>query len=185
MSGFARKILSAAAVALALGTIAPAAQAAVVYATSVDTYNQGAGVKGNRKVTANALGIEDGKFLSLGFGGSAIFSFGTLFNPVGAVFEITFGAASKHKESADVFGILNGMAKFLGSIGNASDGTFDFVGVFDQLMFVDTSVRGGGSTDGFDIDAVRVTPATIPLPAGGLLLVGALGGVLALRRRKA
>ena len=32
---------------------------------------------------------------------------------------------------------------------------------------------------------IVTTPATVPVPAGGLLLVGALGGLAALRRRKA
>ncbi|MGV8954169.1 MAG: VPLPA-CTERM sorting domain-containing protein, partial [Cypionkella sp.] len=61
---------------------------------------------------------------------------------------------------------------------------FTFTGVFDSLKVVDTSPKVGGR-DGFDIDSISVTPATIPLPAGGLLLLGALGGVAALRRRKA
>jgi hypothetical protein len=183
MNSFLRKTALGAVMALALA--ATSAQAAVLNATSVDTYNQGTGVAAARAITANALGAPDGKFLSLGLGGSAIFSFGQKFMAKGAVFEITFGKVSNHQESADVYGILNGMMKLLGSISNASNGAFDFVGIFDQLMFVDTSPLGGGSTDGFDIDALNVTPAPIPLPAGGLLLLSAIGGVAMLRRRKA
>lgn len=169
-----------AAVVLAAGS----AQATIVYATTVDTYTQGAGVKGVRSNTANALGTPDGKFLSLGLGGSAIFSFGTKFIAKGAVFEVTWGNVSKHQESADIYGIVGGMAKLLGSISNASDGSFDFAGIFDQLRFVDTSPLGKGSKDGFDIDALNVTPAPVPVPAGGLLLLSAVGGIAMLRRRK-
>lgn len=42
-----------------------------------------------------------------------------------------------------------------------------------------------GPTGGFDVDAITVTPVTaVPLPAAGLLLAGALGGLAALRRRR-
>lgn len=159
-------------------------QAAVVYATNVDAYNPGTGVVGARGDTANALGAVDGKFLSLGLGGSAIFSFGTKFIAKGAVFEVTWGKISKHKEAADIYGIRNGILKMLGSITNASSGTFAFSGIFDKLMFVDTSPFGKGSKDGFDIDALNVTPASVPVPAGGLLLLSAIGGIAMLRRRK-
>ena len=39
-----------------------------------------------------------------------------------------------------------------------------------------------GTGDGFGVDGVRI--ALVPLPAGGLLLLGAIGGLAALRRRK-
>ena len=57
------------------------------------------------------------------------------------------------------------------------------------LLFLDDG--GGGSDDNHDDMVIRLTIvggdgyiAPIPLPAGGLLLIGALGGLAALRRRK-
>lgn len=47
-----------------------------------------------------------------------------------------------------------------------------------KLVFNWTGSRNGA---GFDVEVA----ATVPLPAGGLLLLGALGGIAALRRRKA
>ena len=38
-----------------------------------------------------------------------------------------------------------------------------------------------GPTGGFDVASISVS--AIPLPAGGLLLIGALGGLALLRRR--
>lgn len=48
----------------------------------------------------------------------------------------------------------------------------------------DLSFAGGGSSDSYGgfVDAVNI--AAVPVPAGGLLLLGALGGITALRRRK-
>lgn len=43
---------------------------------------------------------------------------------------------------------------------------------------------GGGNDDDLDDMVIRIDVAPIPLPAGGLLLIGALGGLAALRRRK-
>lgn len=38
------------------------------------------------------------------------------------------------------------------------------------------------SFDGYDVSKVSIAP--VPLPAGGLMLLGGLGGLAALRRRK-
>ena len=160
-----------------------AAQATPVTVAQVDHYIQGSGVSAARAMTSNALGAADGKFLSLGLGGSATFSFGTLFRPVGNIVEVTFGNRIGYGEFVDVFGILKGVSTFLGSISNAMGTTsLSFSGVFDQLKLADTSLKVKGR-DGFDIDSISVTPAAIPLPASGLLLIPALGA-LALRRRR-
>lgn len=185
MKTFARMTGLAAVAALSLGMTAASADAAVLYATSVDVYNQGGPLDDPARAnTNNALGAPDGVFLSLGIGGDATFSFGQKFGSPGSVVEVTFGNTATHVETADIFGIWGGAETLLASVSNAlHGGSFTFTGIFEQLKFVDTSPLGGGSTDGFDIDSVAVS--AVPLPAGGLLLLTALGGVAALRRRKA
>ncbi len=176
-------MLKSLAAAAALALAATGAQAATIHATSVDEYNEGAGIHDPaRRITANALGAPDGKFLSLGLGGDATFSFGVNFGSPGAVFEITYGKRDGHVETADVFGILHGAETFLGAIINDTGiSILTFSGYYEALKVVDTSPVVAGR-DGFDIDSIRVT--AVPLPAGGLLLAGALGGFAALRRRR-
>lgn len=183
MFNIARATGLAAVAALSLGLSAATSEAAVIYATSVDSYNQGAGVVAPRDNTANALGAADGSFLALGLGGDATFSFGQLFGSPSKVIEVTFGLRSNHIEKATVIGILGGVETVIGFIANGvAESVISFTGIFDQLKLVDTSPLGGHSVDGFDIDSISVS--TVPLPAGGLLLAGALGGIAALRRRK-
>ncbi len=184
MSNFLKATGIAAVAAMTLGLTAATADAAVLYATSADAYNEGAGIVDPvRRNTANALGAVDGKFLSLGLGGDATFSFGQKFGSPAAVFEVTLGSVRSHIETADVFGIIGGIETLIGQVTNAiGGGSFAFTGLFTQIKFVDTSPIGGGSTDGFDIDAIKVS--SVPLPAGGLLLLSGLGGIAALRRRR-
>ncbi|MGX0978396.1 hypothetical protein ACSSVY_004136 [Roseovarius sp. MBR-51] len=69
---------------------------------------------------------------------------------------------------------------------------FTFDGIFDTVRLTDLTLAlfGGNpsnlstqaATGGFDVDAISVS--AVPLPAAGFLLVGALGGLAALRRRK-
>lgn len=180
--------------ALSIVATAPASSAAVLYATSVDSITPGTGVVPPRDVAANALGAPDGKFLSLGIGGSAVFSFGRNFQAPGSMIEVTWGNRSRYIETADVFGLAaGGVRTLLGQLINTTNGgviALNFAGVFDQLEVVDTSTdpmdpREARARDGWDIDSISVTPAPIPLPAGGVLLLSALGGVALLRRRKA
>lgn len=183
MNAAIRNVALGVVAALALAVPASQGQAAVVYATDVDSYTPGANVTPDRAKPELALGEADGKFLSLGLGGSAVFEFGTKFNAPATLFEITFGSRVRNLESVDVYGIFDGMTTLLGSLSNTGTGAFSFAGVFTQLLVVDTTTSGSG--DGYEIDAVNVTPAAIPLPAGGLLLLSALGGALVLTRRRA
>jgi hypothetical protein len=171
-----------------LAASAATANAAVIYATSVDSYIQGSdtisgGIDPARLVTSNALGAPDGKFLSLGLGGQLIVSFGRVFTSPGELWEITFGNRSGYLEEVEVYLGLGGMFTFLGNVTNAvAANPFVFAGTFDQIKLIDVS-PDVPDRDGFDVDAIGVSP--IPLPAGGLLLLSALGGALLLRRRAA
>lgn len=171
-------LLAAAAAAL----FAVNAEAATIYATGVTWTNNGTvGSANNRNNPLNALGAPDGKFLAIGLLGTADFTFGQTFTGPGVTYEITFGNRAGYPESANVLAGRNGQFVQVGTVNNQSGAgsVFQFTGVFDTLRLVDTS--GRPSTDGFDVDAVGVS--AVPLPAAGLLLAGALGG-LGLSRRK-
>ena len=79
------------------------ASAATTYATLVD-YNTVGTIAADRKVTSNALGAPDGKFLSLELGGWAVFSFGTSFTGPSVVVEVTNGSRAGYLETAKVYG---------------------------------------------------------------------------------
>ncbi len=183
--------MTCAAAVLATGFAVQGADAATIWATQVDGYTAGTGViPAGRDNPDNALGTPDGQMVALGFGGQLIVSFGQLFQSPGKIFEITFGKTDIHIETAEIFAGVNGIFQSVAMVDNSSaagvaGAVFTFAGIFDQIMIVDTSPMGGGSVNGFDVDAVGVTPAPIPLPAGGLLLVTALGGLALARRRKA
>lgn len=169
---------------------------AITWATSVETTTAGAGFGTDpaRSMTANALGAPDGAFYSPGIGGSITVSFGTQFVEPGAVYEVTLGNPGGWPESADIY-VSNSLADLLGggvvaSVGNAaaaSGATFNFAGVWTYMTLVDTSnpaVSGehvGLVADGFDLDAIGVTP--VPVPASALLLGAALAGLGVARRK--
>ncbi len=188
--------------ALTLGSTV-AASAGTVYATMVDYVQGGGTIASNRTIASNALGAPDSKFLSLGFGGYAVFSFGSAFTSPGNVVEVTFDTTN-YGEYADIYvgnsysGTGNvsdlGSFDFVASVDNvnaqASGGgfTFTFPGTYTYLAILDrTLLRGSGiaigpNGDGFDIDSVSVN--AVPVPAAGILLLGALGGLGVMRRRK-
>ncbi len=182
---------------------ASASMAAVVYASSVDEVNRGtittsAAVDATRDDPMNALGAPDAVVVggilngtySLGIGGDITLGFGQTFNNESevTVFEVTFGSTIDFPESVTVEAVLGGaVVALVGSITNTAaqaGATLSFAGTFDALKFTDTSaiLDGRPLYDGFDLDSVSVSP--VPLPATGLLLLGGLGGIAAMRRRK-
>lgn len=144
-----------------------------------------------------ALAGPDGVFLSLGFGGVAVFDFGELFGASTIdVTEVTFLQFGPHVETADVLVSATfdgdfGLAGFtsIGSVLNSDAqiaATLDDALPFRYVALADTSPIDGGSFDGFDIDYITVTPivAPIPVPPAALLFASALVGTVMLTRRK-
>lgn len=189
---------------------APAAQAATVYATEVvgvggpQASCSVASSSTNRADLCNALGEEDvdgrfaeGGFLSSGNYDSLTFTFDTLFNGPLTIWEVTGGRNLNYVESIK-FTFQNtldvNIADVMGTATNV-DGTPDgrdrweittataAIGPFNQLVISDMS----NTPDGFDIDAVAVNGVDslqpIPLPAGMVLMLTALGGLAVARRR--
>ncbi len=76
---------------------------------------------------------------------------------------------------------------FDGSSEDLADGSFNsfstLLGIDDTTTFY---VRTGEITPPYNLDIiVRYDLAPVPIPAAGFLLIGALGGLAALHRRKA
>lgn len=201
------KALSTILAAGALAVTAGAASAATIYASQVIDAHRSAGnpsctggtaaCKANDRLnTANAVDNNANTFYSLGFGGDLTVGFGgTVFNPTQnlVVTEITFSSGGTtpptdgHFEAVEIFAVLNGtVGKSLGVLYNWGKTSVVADVAFDAIKLVDVTRREFTKTtsyDGFDVSAVAVAP--VPLPAAGLLLLGSLGGLAALRRRNA
>ena len=164
------------------------------YATAV-TYNDDnaaakRGTDNDRANALNALGAGDGKFFEIGLIGDVIFTFGGLIASPGSVIEVTNGNRANYLEEAMIYvGMIGNPSSWMSvspaKIDNQSATTaFTFAGgPFDAVKFVHTGAAQG-STGGFDIDSVRVSLAPVPLPAAGMLLLGALGGLSFMRRKQ-
>ena len=193
-------------IAAAVGTMATATitEAAIVtvgsdvfddgYATSI-TYDTDAlrGTENDRDNPFNALGATDDAFFEIGLGSTVELTFGTRFTSPGNVVEVTFGDPSNFIETALFFVGLAGDAGSFVAINqnpivnqSAQNGVaFTFAGgPFDTLRITDTSQppNDNSTTGGFDIESIRIT--TIPVPASGLLLLSAFGGIAIGRRRR-
>lgn len=188
------------ALGVAFAATSGAANAAVYYADKVIDSNYGTCTASpsvctsfDRKDPTNALGVTDGSFYSLGLGGDLTVGFAkALFTATQKVvtFEITFGSVPKteHFEAVDVYSILGGAETYLGRILNLTGiGQVTSSGPFEYIRLADATedeygAAGTTSSDGFDVDSVKIAP--VPLPAaGGMLLLG-MAGMAALRRRK-
>ena len=171
------------------------------------------GTSASRQDIGNVeLGAGDGDFFSLGlapanfnFGATAAFEIAQPFTGGSTVVEVT-NTPSAHWEAAGVYvgsSLSDLFYKFIsddnvGIVNNGKGGTeaavtsVSFTGTYTWIGFVDKSyeVYGNASAgnltqDGFDIDSFSVNTSEVPLPAAGLLLMGALAGIGAMRRRKA
>lgn len=155
------------------------------FATGI-TYDDAAarGTSNNRGNPLNALGATNGTFFEIGLGSSATFTFGGPFTGDASIVEVTFGSRSNFLETADVFVDAGAGNVFVGSIDNSSaTSTVSFGGgPFNTLTILDTT-QTNLALGGFDIDSVRVNVAAVPVPAAGFLLLSALGGIAAMRRR--
>ncbi|WP_421902326.1 VPLPA-CTERM sorting domain-containing protein [Maridesulfovibrio sp.] len=185
---------------------------ASTFANDVD-YFMGSGLSASsvRANSLNSLGSYDApavdgqniavggnyNFLSLGMGGSAVFSFGSTFTGAVTIYETTWNRPNNHNEYAQVWGgtadVMSDSGINLGSDAwvllspsiynqnvDSSGGQTVFTnGIYSYLKITDItgSVQGGTNGDGFDINAVSVTPTPIPgavwlLGAGLVTLVG-------------
>lgn len=168
--------------------------ATTAYVDLVD-YNPGSFVTDPLRTNpANSYGAPDNKFLSLGIGGLAVFSFGTLFTGPGTIIEITNGSRAGYLETAKVYvgtsynstsNDISGF-QFLTNITNAAASIpLVISGVWGFLAILDTSTPVGSTRDGFDVDSISV--AAVPLPAGAVLLGSGMAalGFMGWRRKKA
>ena len=187
--------------AVAAALIAAPAGAATKFPVAVD-FTQGPvdEARPGRDNPLNALSGPDGVFLSLGFGGLAVFDFGeTLSSSLFSITESTttcFGSpvCGNHAESAKIFYAtsytwgsfdISGFTE-LAEVGNAeSQPSFQTLipGSFRYIAVLDTSPMPTASFDGYDIDVLSATP--IPVPAALPLLATAFGLVGWLGRRRA
>lgn len=138
-------------------------------------------------------GAGDGLYHELGLNGSATFQIAPDFTGPASAVEVTFVGANRFQEAADVFvskdGILFEQVATLLNIADLSSAlrviNFTFEGAFNFMRFTDVTASvfpNSASLYGFDLDSISVSQ--VPLPAGGLLLLGGLGGIAALRRKK-
>jgi hypothetical protein len=102
-------------------------------------------------------------------------------------------ALRNNLSTAETNGIRYSIADLTGTIEGPSGAAQTSVGVWTEVTGLFTVTQNGsyaldlaavGTSDGYGgfIDNVSVAP--VPLPAAGLLMVGALGGLAALRRRR-
>ena len=169
---------------------------ALSYATNV-LWNNTAGVSDPARIDRdNAIGAPDGKFLSIGVGGIAAFDFGVSFNSTASVFEITWGNRSAYPEYAKVFvgntafsldlkdykevGIIrNNLEQNVIDLSSLAGNPFQYLLLQDITGGFSDGIAAG---DGFDVDAVGVSP--VPEPATVLLLSSGLLGLAGFSRKR-
>lgn len=196
---FSKAGIGAIAVGVALAFTPITAQAATIFASSLEIITDGPrGTSNDRDNQNNAFGAADGSFFELGYGAVVEFQFGTptgqsFFGP-GSVVEVTNGNADNWPEAVKIeVGMKGDASSFVTALPNPFTNTgsnsFTFSGIFDTIRLTDMTLALFGTSPstqsdggGFDVDSIGVSP--VPVPAAGLLLLTALGGAAALRRRR-
>lgn len=199
------------AAAVAVGTFASTAQATTIDFTSTGTDTA---IGANYTVTASASGILNSSAsvtqTDEGLGvngnpdtnpnqidGSPVFSAESLtvtFAYAVKVLSVTLGAWDFNDDFTVSAVLANGSTTAPFQVGpGLTSGIFSMPGGVDLISFTITAsgallFDGGGLLNlsrNDDFTLAKIETASVPLPAGGPLLLGALGGIAALRRRKA
>lgn len=194
------------AVLFAAGSVLSVTSSAFAYTWATDIiWSEGAGVSEQRDNTDNALGANDADsidgvdFLSLGLEGYAVFDFDTSFNEIAIIYETTWGDTSNYYEAVEVY--VSSTYDFdSGAEIDWTSQTSDWIyvdlftningeinidlgdEVYKYLLLVDDSKAQGDSTDGFDVNAIGVTP--VPEPATMLLFGAGMASLASIRRKR-
>lgn len=175
---------------------AEVASAATVYASVVDSFNQGLRKNGSAVTAARsdpnaALGAPDGSFVSLGFGGALVVRFDPFqFGPPSAVvIETTNNPNSYPVESAEVSISADGVNwTVIGTVTNASNSVPVSGGPWTYLRLIDKSAISGplsafeDTADGFDVNSIAVN--AVPVPAAVWAGSALMGAMVVARRRQ-
>lgn len=208
------KFIAAAALAMTLVTALPAGAAVVFsedfsgYGAATTTNAPDSLFNGVWKTTGGTVDYltTPGIFSSLCSGGGNCIDLDGSTN-VGGTFQTTqvfkngyfnvlfqFSGSNREGSQSDSLivsfgGVVGTVTKLFNQVGNQTDFGLMFTNVFvgsagTVLSFADGTI-GGSDNQGIILKNVTVELAAVPVPAAGGLLVLALGGLAALRRRKA
>lgn len=194
MLDFARKVSLGLAAALAIGSAMPAA--AATFGGDGWTGNPSCNVTGSSANTSADIDVLVGATFNSTFehnelGGNLCFN---LKNNTAASALVTLAVATVNQQTTK-WGFLGGVSlasEQLGNLWTVAQGVYDskefsfLLGAGEFIYFDWTygKAYASGSAKPQINFAVFAEPAPVPLPAGGLLLIGAIGGLAALRRRK-
>ncbi len=175
---------------------ADVAAAATIKPTGATIVTNGPrGTANDRDDITNAFDNDVSSFFELGYDAVVDFTFGALFKGPGHVIEITGlnkfdpGWVEAVKIEVGRNGVFTTAAPnpYYNTDAN-NKVAFTFSGIFDTVRLTDVTLAYGsasakaGSTGGFDVADISVS--AVPVPAAGFLLLGALGGLAGLRRRR-
>jgi hypothetical protein len=198
-SAVMKKLIAATVLGLSM---ASAASATVVFSDNFDTEVLGApqGTLTQWTVTSGTVDVigpgfydfypGNGHYLDLnGTPGAGRIETASLGLTAGSTYRLMFdfgNNANSNGQEELSFGIGDQLYSFAisGAVANLTSFVIDIVfngGSDDYLFFADTGTLSPNDNGGPILDNVSL--AAVPLPAGGLLLIGAIGGLAALRRR--